>query len=134
MGVPFKYDSKSLREIRKSVGIVFQNSDDQIFAPTVYQDVAFGPANLGYSKERVDACVQSALEYVGLIRLKDRPPHHLSGGQKKRVAIAGVMAMEPEVIILDEPSQTSTLWGGRRDYGSAQRIQPFREHHYHINP
>lgn len=102
-GVPFKYDSKSLRDIRKSVGIVFQNSDDQIFAPTVYQDVAFGPANLGYSKERVDTCVQQALEYVGLSRLKDKPPHHLSGGQKKRVAIAGIMAMEPEVIILDEP-------------------------------
>ncbi len=102
-GVPFKYDSKSLRDIRKSIGIVFQNSDDQIFAPTVYQDVAFGPANLGYSKERVDACVQKALEQVGLSRLKDKPPHHLSGGQKKRVAIAGIMAMEPEVIILDEP-------------------------------
>ncbi|HII79295.1 MAG TPA: ATP-binding cassette domain-containing protein [Methanosarcina sp.] len=102
-GVPFKYDSKSLREIRKSIGIVFQNSDDQIFAPTVYQDVAFGPANLGYSKERVDACVHQALEQVGLYRLKDKPPHHLSGGQKKRVAIAGIMAMEPEVIILDEP-------------------------------
>lgn len=102
-GVPFKYDSKSLREIRKSIGIVFQNSDDQIFAPTVYQDVAFGPANLGYSKERVDACVHQALEQVGLSRLKDKPPHHLSGGQKKRVAIAGIMAMEPEVIILDEP-------------------------------
>jgi len=102
-GFPFKYDSKSLRDIRKSVGIVFQNSDDQIFAPTVYQDVAFGPANLGYSKERVDTCAQQALEYVGLSRLKDKPPHHLSGGQKKRVAIAGIMAMEPEVIILDEP-------------------------------
>ncbi|MDI9395628.1 MAG: ATP-binding cassette domain-containing protein [Euryarchaeota archaeon] len=102
-GVPFKYDSKSLREIRKSIGIVFQNSDDQIFAPTVYQDVAFGPANLGYSKERVDVCVLQALEQVGLYPLKDRPPHHLSGGQKKRVAIAGIMAMEPEVIILDEP-------------------------------
>ena len=102
-GVPFKYNSKSLREIRKSIGIVFQNSDDQIFAPTVYQDVAFGPANLGYSKERVDTCVQQALEQVGLSRLKDKPPHHLSGGQKKRVAIAGIMAMEPEVIILDEP-------------------------------
>ncbi|AKB37729.1 ATPase component CbiO of energizing module of cobalt ECF transporter [Methanosarcina siciliae C2J] len=102
-GAPFKYDSKSLREIRKSVGIVFQNSDDQIFAPTVYQDVAFGPANLGYPKEKVDASVQHALEHVGLTHLKDKPPHHLSGGQKKRVAIAGVMAMEPEVIILDEP-------------------------------
>lgn len=102
-GAPIKYDSKSLREIRKSVGIVFQNSDDQIFAPTVYQDVAFGPANLGYPKERVEASVKQALEQVGLSNLKDKPPHHLSGGQKKRVAIAGVMAMEPEVIILDEP-------------------------------
>ncbi|AKB51845.1 ATPase component CbiO of energizing module of cobalt ECF transporter [Methanosarcina barkeri str. Wiesmoor] len=102
-GAPFKYDSKSLREIRKSIGIVFQNSDDQIFAPTVYQDVAFGPANLGYSKERIDTCVQQALEQVGLSHLKDKPPHHLSGGQKKRVAIAGIMSMEPEVIILDEP-------------------------------
>ncbi|AKB75629.1 ATPase component CbiO of energizing module of cobalt ECF transporter [Methanosarcina lacustris Z-7289] len=102
-GAPIKYNSKSLREIRKSVGIVFQNADDQIFAPTVYQDVAFGPANLGHSKERVETCVQQALEQVGLSNLKDKPPHHLSGGQKKRVAIAGVMAMEPEVIILDEP-------------------------------
>ena len=102
-GVPFKYDSKSLREIRKSIGIVFQNSDDQIFAPTVFQDVAFGPSNLGYSKEKINTCVQLALEQVGLSRFKDKPPHHLSGGQKKRVAIAGVMAMEPEVIILDEP-------------------------------
>ncbi|RXA20827.1 ATP-binding cassette domain-containing protein [Methanosarcina sp. MSH10X1] len=102
-GVPLEYDSKSLREIRRSIGIVFQNSDDQIFAPTVFQDVAFGPSNLGYSKERVDTCVQLALEQVGLSRIKDKPPHHLSGGQKKRVAIAGIMAMEPEVIILDEP-------------------------------
>ena len=102
-GVPFKYDSKSLREIRKSIGIVFQNSDDQIFAPTVFQDVAFGPSNLGYSKEKINTCVQLALEQVGLSRFKDKPPHHLSGGQKKKVAIAGVMAMEPEVIILDEP-------------------------------
>jgi cobalt/nickel transport system ATP-binding protein len=102
-GSQLKYDSKSLREIRKSIGIVFQNSDDQIFSPTVYQDIAFGPANLGYSKERVDVCVQHSLEQVGLSHLQDKPPHHLSGGQKKRVALAGIMAMEPEIIILDEP-------------------------------
>jgi len=102
-GIPFKYDSKYLREIRKSIGIVFQNSDDQIFAPTVYQDIAFGPANLGYSKERVNACVKHSLEQVGLTHLQGKPPHHLSGGQKKRVALAGIMAMEPEIIILDEP-------------------------------
>jgi cobalt/nickel transport system ATP-binding protein len=100
---PIKYDSKSLREIRKNVGIVFQNPDDQIFAPTIYQDVGFGPTNLGYSKDEVDEVVNSTLEYMGLKHLKDKPPHHLSGGQKKRVAIAGVVAMDPEVVILDEP-------------------------------
>lgn len=102
-GKPMKYDSKSLRDIRKNIGIVFQNSDDQIFAPTIYQDVAFGPVNLGYPKDRVEAIVNNTLEYVGLTHLKDKPPHHLSGGQKKRVAIAGIVAMDPEVIILDEP-------------------------------
>ncbi|MEA1895658.1 MAG: ATP-binding cassette domain-containing protein [Euryarchaeota archaeon] len=102
-GIPFKYDSKSLKEIRRWVGIVFQNSDDQIFAPTVYQDVAFGPTNLGFSEDTVLERVKHTLEYVGLAHLKDKPPHHLSGGEKKRVAIAGVIAMEPEVIILDEP-------------------------------
>ncbi|MDY0387876.1 MAG: ATP-binding cassette domain-containing protein [Methanolobus sp.] len=102
-GKPMKYDSKSLREIRKNIGIVFQNSDDQIFAPTIYQDVAFGPTNLGYSKDKVKSIVHKTLEYVGLMDLKDRPPHHLSGGQKKRVAIAGIVAMDPEIIILDEP-------------------------------
>ncbi len=103
--VPFKYDSKSLREIRRRVGIVFQNSDDQIFAPTVYQDVAFGPANLGFPEDTVLERVNNTLEYVGLIHLKDKPPHHLSGGEKKRVAIAGVIAMEPEVIILCKNKQ-----------------------------
>lgn len=85
------------------MGIVFQNSDDQIFAPTVYQDVAFGPMNLDFTNEKVESSVNNTLEYVGLPHLKDKPPHHLSGSQKKRVAIAGVVAMEPEVIILDEP-------------------------------
>ncbi|TGC11029.1 energy-coupling factor ABC transporter ATP-binding protein [Methanolobus halotolerans] len=102
-GKPLKYDSRSLREVRKNVGIVFQNSDDQIFAPTIYQDVAFGPTNLDYPKEKVKQIVHKTLEYVGLMHLKDKPPHHLSGGQKKRVAIAGIVAMDPEIIILDEP-------------------------------
>lgn len=102
-GKPLLYDTPSLREIRKSIGIVFQNSDDQIFAPTVYQDVAFGPTNLEMTEEEVVAKVNETLEYVGLLELKDKPPHHLSGGQKKRVAVAGVVVMEPEIIILDEP-------------------------------
>ncbi len=102
-GRPLEYDSRSLRELRRKIGIVFQNPDDQIFAPTVQQDVAFGPTNLGFSSEEVERSVNHALEYVGLAHLRDKPPHHLSGGEKKRVAIAGVIAMEPEVIILDEP-------------------------------
>lgn len=102
-GSPIKYDSKSLREVRQSIGIVFQNSNDQVFAPTVYHDVAFGPANLEFPAQKVERCVNSALEYVGLTHLKDKPPHHLSSGQMKKVAIAGVIAMEPEFIILDEP-------------------------------
>ncbi|WP_321429595.1 ATP-binding cassette domain-containing protein [uncultured Methanolobus sp.] len=102
-GEPMKYNSGSLKEVRKNIGIVFQNSDDQIFAPTIYQDVAFGPTNLGYSKEEVERIVSNTLEYVGLTELKDKPPHHLSGGQKKRVAIAGIVAMDPEIMILDEP-------------------------------
>ncbi|MFB3766198.1 MAG: energy-coupling factor ABC transporter ATP-binding protein [Methanotrichaceae archaeon] len=103
-GMPLRYDSASLREIRRKVGMVFQNSDDQIFAPTVYQDVAFGPVNLGLPVDQVKKRVDYALQYVGLSGYERRPPHHLSGGEKKRVAIAGILAMEPEVIILDEPT------------------------------
>ncbi len=103
-GQPLQYDSAHLREIRRKVGMVFQNSDDQIFAPTVYQDVAFGPVNLGFPLEKVKRYVGYALQYVGLSGYERRPPHHLSGGEKKRVAIAGILAMEPEVLILDEPT------------------------------
>ncbi|MDR0766980.1 MAG: ATP-binding cassette domain-containing protein [Methanosarcinales archaeon] len=102
-GKEVNYSSSGLRELRKKVGIVFQNSDDQLFAPTVYQDIAFGPLNLGYSKEEVNHVVNQMLDHFGLHHLKDKPPHHLSGGQKKRVAIAGVLAMDPDIIILDEP-------------------------------
>ena len=99
-----QYDAAGLRAIRRAVGMVFQNSDDQLFAPTVYQDVAFGPTNLGYPEEKVKRYVGFALQYVGLSGYERRPPHHLSGGEKKRVAIAGILAMEPEVMILDEPT------------------------------
>ena len=103
-GKPLRYDAASLRAIRRAVGMVFQNSDDQLFAPTVYQDVAFGPINLGFPSEKVKRYVGFALQYVGLCGYERRPPHHLSGGEKKRVAIAGILAMEPEVMILDEPT------------------------------
>lgn len=103
-GEPLKYNSSALRDIRRKVGMVFQNPDDQLFAPTVYQDIAFGPANLGFPKEKIERYVAYALAYVGLEGFERRPPHHLSGGEKKRAAIAGVLAMEPEVMILDEPT------------------------------
>jgi cobalt/nickel transport system ATP-binding protein len=101
-GEPITKDN--IREVRKFVGIVFQNADDQIFSPTVEQDVAFGPTNLGLDEETVHHRVEEALRLVGIEDLAHRVPHHLSGGEKKRVAIAGVIAMEPEVLVLDEPT------------------------------
>ncbi|MFA5253493.1 MAG: ATP-binding cassette domain-containing protein [Methanoregula sp.] len=92
------------KEIRKFIGLVFQNPDDQIFSPTVEQDIAFGPTNLGLDEETISHRVHEALRVVGIEYLADRVPHHLSGGEKKRVAIAGVIAMEPEVLVLDEPT------------------------------
>ncbi|MDI9633905.1 MAG: ATP-binding cassette domain-containing protein [Methanolinea sp.] len=94
----------NLKEVRKFVGVVFQNPDDQIFSPTVEQDVAFGPLNLGLDEETVRHRVEEALRVVGISHLRDRVPHHLSGGEKKRVAIAGIIAMEPQVLVLDEPT------------------------------
>jgi cobalt/nickel transport system ATP-binding protein len=93
-----------LREIRRRVGIVFQDPDDQLFMPTVWQDVAFGPANLGYRGDELRARVDVALARVGMTHLADAPPHHLSFGQRRRVAAATVLAMDPRVLVLDEPS------------------------------
>ncbi|MDO5859224.1 ATP-binding cassette domain-containing protein [Methanobrevibacter sp.] len=103
-GEELKYDKKSLLKFRQKVGIVFQNPDDQIFAPTVEEDVAFGPLNLGLSMEEVQDRVTDALERVGMSGFEKTAPHHLSGGQKKRVAIAGILAMKPEIMVLDEPT------------------------------
>ena len=103
-GDAFNYNKKDLMKIRQKVGIVFQNPDDQLFAPTVFEDVAFGPMNLGLSQEQVKDRVSKSLEMVGMSGLGKKAPHHLSGGQKKRVAIAGILAMKPEIIVLDEPT------------------------------
>ena len=103
---PLRYDASSLRDLRRRVGFVFQNPDRQIIAPTVYQDVAFGPVNLGYDSERVQDVVRDALQNVGLAGFERRPPHQLSAGEKKRVAIAGVLAMDPDLLVLDEPTSS----------------------------
>ena len=105
-GRPIDYDSRSLRVLRKSVGFVLQNPDQQIVAPTVYQDVGFGPTNLGLPENEVKRVVREALRAVGLEGFDHRPTHQLSGGEKKRVAIAGVLAMEPEVLVFDEPTSS----------------------------
>jgi cobalt/nickel transport system ATP-binding protein len=102
--VPMQYDTASLRQLRKRVGYVLQNADRQIIAPTIYQDVAFGPANLGYDEQAIRQAVALALRQVGLVGFERRPPHQLSGGEKKRVAIAGVLAMDPDVLVFDEPT------------------------------
>lgn len=97
-------EKEHLKEIRRRVGIVFQDPDDQLFLGTVRQDVAFGPANLGLKGTALDRRVMDALDRVGMADFVDRPPHHLSYGQRRRVAVATVLAMEPEVLVLDEPS------------------------------
>lgn len=97
-------DKANLRSIRSKVGIVFQDPDDQLFMPTVGEDVAFGPYNMGVRGSELEKVVVDALELVGMAEFKDRPPHHLSFGQRRRVAVATVLAMKPEILVLDEPS------------------------------
>ena len=101
---PLSYDSKALLDLRRRVGFVFQDPNDQLFAPTVKQDVAFGPLNLGQPADQVKKSVDEALRTVGMAEYSEKPPHFLSLGQKKRVALAGVLAMQPEVLIMDEPT------------------------------
>jgi cobalt/nickel transport system ATP-binding protein len=97
-------DKESLKVIRSKVGIVFQDPDDQLFMPTVGEDIAFGPYNMGKRGAELDAIVDEALHLVGMSEFKERPPHHLSFGQRRRVAVATVLAMKPEILVLDEPS------------------------------
>lgn len=95
---------KDLNELRKAVGIVFQDADNQIIASTVLGEVSFGPLNLNKSKEEVMDIVERALGYMNLLEFKERPPHYLSGGEKKRVTIADIIAMDSEIFIFDEPT------------------------------
>ncbi len=102
MGVPVT--EKRLNQVRSQVGMVFQDSDHQLFMPTVFDDVSFGPVNMRMDKEEVAASVQWALREVDVLPLARRPSHHLSVGEKRRVSIATVLSMKPAIIVLDEPS------------------------------
>jgi cobalt/nickel transport system ATP-binding protein len=102
----FPLTSKTLPHVRRTVGMVFQDPDDQLFMPLVHDDVAFGPLNLGLSPEDVEAKIESALATVGAAHLRDRPSYRLSAGEKRAVAIASVLAMSPSILVMDEPTSS----------------------------
>lgn len=97
-------EKKNLGEIRKNLGFVFQDSDSQLFMPTVYDDIAFGPRNYGMTKAEVEACVEEALERTGITHLKYKENYKMSGGEKRMACIATILAMKPKIILMDEPS------------------------------
>ena len=101
-------------DFRPEIGMVFQNPDDQLFSPSVWDDVAFGPQNLGLSEEEVVSRVDESLSITGVLDLASRPPHHLSGGEKRMASIAGVLAMRPRLVIYDEPSASLDMRSRRR--------------------
>ena len=111
---------------RRVVGLVFQDPDDQLFMPTVFEDVAFGPLNQGLSDAEVEMRVAAALERVGMTHLRDRPPHKLSAGEKRAVAIATVVAMAPDVLVMDEPSSNLDPRSRRRLIGLLQGFEHTR--------
>ncbi len=115
-------EKKNLKEIRRRVGVVFQNPEDQLFCPTVFDDVAFGPLNMGLSHDELRQRVERALETVGLGGFGTRSAHHLSEGEKKRVALATVLAMDSEILAFDEPTDNLDPAGSRR---LIERIRSF---------
>jgi cobalt/nickel transport system ATP-binding protein len=120
----FPLTKGTLPEIRRTVGMVFHDPDDQLFMPTVFDDVAFGPLNLGLIGADVDQRVGNALERVGAAHLRTKPPYRLSGGEKKRVAIATVLAMSPDILVMDEPTS------GLDPYGRRQLMQLLKDFHH----
>jgi cobalt/nickel transport system ATP-binding protein len=113
-------EKSHLREIRRRVGLVFQDPDDQLFMANAHDDVAFGPANFGVTGDELDQRVHDALDAVGMAGFADRPPHHLSFGQRRRVALATVLACHPEILVLDEPSSNLDP-ASRRELGNIIR-------------
>ena len=107
----------SLPIVRRTVGMVFQNPDDQLFMPTVFDDVAFGPLNLGFSHDEVERKVTEALKTVGVEHLRKRPPYKLSQGEKRAVSIATVLAMSPDILVMDEPTSSLDPQSRRRLIG-----------------
>ncbi|MEG0501762.1 MAG: ATP-binding cassette domain-containing protein [Cellulosilyticaceae bacterium] len=103
-GLPIAYHSKGLSLLRQQIGIVFQDPDQQLFSASVYQDVSFGVMNLGIPEDKARMLIESAIEHTGIDAFRGKPTHSLSYGQKKRVALAGIIAMRPKVLILDEPT------------------------------
>lgn len=120
-GMPVKRGT--FDQIRTKVGLVFQDSDEQLFMPTVIEDVAFGPLNRGLSPDKAIERAHRALAQTGMSGAIDKAPYHLSSGEKRRVAIAGVLAMEPEILVLDEPT-TSLDPPGQRDLIKLLRTLP----------
>lgn len=120
----FPLDRGTLPGIRRTVGMVFQDPDDQLFMPTVFDDVAFGPLNLGLTGEALEKCVAEALARVEAGHLAGKAPYHLSGGEKKRVAIATVLSMSPDILVMDEPAS------GLDPFSRRQLIGLLREFHH----
>lgn len=114
----------NLAEVRRTVGMVFHDPDDQLFMPTVYEDVAFGPMNLGIGGADLDRCVFEALERVGAAHLAQKAPYNLSAGEKRRVAIATVLSMEPDILVMDEPTN------GLDPHARRQLIGLLKEFHH----
>jgi cobalt/nickel transport system ATP-binding protein len=119
---PLTYDCPTLHKVRRRVGVVFQNPDDQLFSASVYQDISFGPLNLGMSKEEAKKQVEKAAEVCDITHLLDRPTHALSGGEKAKVALAGVLAMDPVVLIADEPTASLDPWMSRQVFAIFERL------------
>jgi cobalt/nickel transport system ATP-binding protein len=120
----FPLSKATLPDIRRTVGMIFQDPDDQLFMPTVYDDVAFGPLNLGLPLADVEERVKIALARVGALHLQEKAPYHLSGGEKKRVAIATVLSMSPDILVMDEPTE------GLDPYARRQLMELLREFHH----